>query len=479
MRQVNIFREVYMFTRYPGVSVVFFLQMLGLILVPHINGAMASAQESVQTFTLVQSIDYALGNSREFQAARKDVELAVEKAKETRAMLLPQLTLDARYRFEGDLSTIVLDPRFLEFFRDPMSQDDSTGGHPNENGAEPIEIELGAKHNLQGQAQIVYPLFTWGRLSNIYRQAVLAEQAAESALEAVELDVELKVRQAFHAVLLMESFVEVSEQALTQVEKRYKLAQEQKTAGITTRLEVIRANVQVVNTRSQLIQARNQRKLAKENLKLTLGLPLDQTISIEGELHAERKQVDIEQAIITALERRPEIHQFEIQEHIGEKQIKVAKAGNKPTISTFGNYMFNDSERQVFGTAWNVGFAIQFPIFDGFSTRAQVNQARIHLDQLRTNKDQILDGIKLETKAAVFDLRAAEKLIEVQEGIVEEAAEALRIANAQHETGMITGVELTDVEMSHTQAQVNQLQAIHDYIVAVARVERAIGSRLE
>ena len=468
-----------MFTRYLGFGVVFLLQILGLILVPHINVETASAQEPVRTFTLAQGIDYALSNSREFQTAQKDVELAAEKVKEARATLLPQLTLDGRYRFEGDLSTIVLDPAFLEIFKDPMSRDNSTGERTNENAPEPIEIELGAKHNLQGQATVMYPLFTWGRLSNIYRQAVLGEQAAERALEAVALDVELKVRQAFHAVLLMEAFVKVSEQARTQVEKRYKLAQEQKAAGMTTRLEVIRSNVQVVNTRSQLIQALNQRKLAKENFKLTLGLPLDQVILIEGELRAERKQVNIEQAITTALERRPEIHQFNIQEQIGEKQIKVARAGNKPTISTFGNYIFNDSERQVFGTAWNVGFAIQFPIFDGFSTRSQVNQARIHLDQLRTNKDQILDGIKLETKVAVFDLRAAEKLIEVQEGIVEEAAEALRIANAQHETGMITGVELTDVEMSHTQAQVNQLQAIHDYIVAVARVERAIGSKLE
>ena len=156
----------------------------------------------------------------------------------------------------------------------------------------------------------MYPLFTWGRLSNIYRQAVLGRQAAERALEAVELDVELKVHQAFHAALLTEAFVEVSEQALTQVEKRYTVAQEQKTAGITTRLEVIRANVQVVNTRSQLIQARNQRKLAKENFKLTLGLPLDQAILIEGELRAELKQVDMEQAIMIALEQRPEIHQF-------------------------------------------------------------------------------------------------------------------------------------------------------------------------
>jgi len=325
----------------------------------------------------------------------------------------------------------------------------------------------------------VYPLFTWGKLGNIYRQAVLAEQAARRTLEAIQLDVELSVRQAFHAILLSEAFVEVSEQSLVQVERRYKLAQDQKAAGITTRLEVIRANVQVVNTRSQLIQAQNQHKLATENFKLTLGLPLDQAILIEGELHAEHRQVDIEQAIRTALEHRPEIHHIEIQEQISEKHIKVAKAGNKPTFSTFGNYSFNDSERQMFGTAWSLGVTIQIPIFDGFANRAQVNQARINLDQVRTNKDKILDGIKLETKAAIFDLQAAQKLIEAQEGIVEQAAEALRIANAQHETGLITGVELTDIELSHTQAQVNRLQAIHDYIVAVARVERAIGTRLE
>ena len=108
-----------------------------------------------------------------------------------------------------------------------------------------------------------------------------------------------------------------------------------------------------------------------------------------------------------------------------------------------------------------------------------VNQARVSLDKIRTNKDQLLDSIKLEVKSTVFDLEAAQKLIRVQEGIVEEAAEGLRIANVQHGSGLITGVELTDVELSHTQAQVNRLQAIHDYIIAVARLERAIGDRLE
>ena len=468
-----------MFRKCPGFRTILFLQILGLILVTAPNRGTASEQEPVHTFTLVQSISYALSNSREFQVAQKDVELAGEKVKEARAAFLPQLMLDTGYTYSGSLSKIVLDGNFLGNFGDLLPEGPSIGEGTDSTNTEPIEFELGAKHNLQGQAKVTYPLFTWGQLGNIYRQAVLGKQLAERMLEAVQLDIELKVRQAFHGVLLTQAFVDVVEQSLAQVERRYELAQEQKAAGVTTRLEVIRANVQVVNTRSQLIQARNQRKLAEENFKLTLGLPLDDPVSIDGRLHAELKPVNIDQAIATALELRPEIQQIEIQEQIGEKQVKVAKAGNKPMLSTFGNYIFNDSERQSFDASWNVGVAIQFPIFDGFATRARVNQAQLSLNQIRTNKDQLLDSIKLGAKSAVFDLEAAQKLIEAQEGIVEEAAEGLRIANVQHEAGLITGVELTDVELSHTQAQVNRLQAIHDYIIAIARLERAIGARFE
>ena len=458
-----------MFKKCPSFRVILLLQIFSLILVITANQGTTSELEPIHTFTLAQSISYSLSNSREFQIAQKDVELANEKIKEARAAFLPQLMLDTGYTFSGDLPTIVLDGDFPLNF----------GGMSAEAHTEPIEIEMGAIHSFEGRAQATYPLFTWGQLGNIYRQAVLGKQAAERALEAVQLDIELKVHQAFHGLLLAQAFVDVAEQSLTQVERRYTLAQQQKAAGVTTRLEVIRANVQVVNTRSQVIQTQNQSKLAEENFKLTLGLPLDTPVLIDGSLHVELKSAKADQATVTALDLRPEIRQIEIQEQMGEKQVKVAKAGNKPRVSTFGNYVFNDSERQAFDTSWSVGLMVQVPIFDGFATRARVNQARVSLDQIRTNKDQLVDGIKLEVKSAVFDLEAAQKLIEVQEGSVEQAAEGLRIANVQHEAGLITGVELTDVELSHTQAQVNRLQAIHDYIIAVARLERAIGTRLE
>ena len=459
-----------MLRRYLGLSVVMLLQTFGFMFIRAPSWNTASAQAPVQTFTLTEGINYALRNNREFQVAKKDVELAEEKVKEARAALLPQLTLNGGYTFNGDLPTVVLDGNFPPGLGGPSA---------GSTDAQPIEIEMGAQHNLQGRAQVTYPLFTWGQLGNLYRQAVLGKAAAERALAAVELDIELNVRQAFHGLLLADAFVQVAEAALAQVEKRYALAEEQKAAGVSTRLEVIRANVQVVNTRSQLIQAQNRRKIAEEHFKLTLGVSAALPILIKEELAAEIKSVDLAHAIATAHTHRPEFEQMQLQERIGEKRVQVAKAGNKPMLSTFGNYTFNDSERQAFDTSWNLGLMIQVPIFDGFAHRAQVNQAKVGLDQIQVKKQQLIEGIQIEVKSAVFDLQAAEKLIDAQAGIVDQAAEGLRIANVQYEAGLITGVELTDVELSHSQAQVNRLQAIHDYIIATARLERAIGARLE
>lgn len=134
------------------------------------------AQEPLQTFTLGQGIRHALRNSREFQAAEKDVELAREKVKEARAALLPQLMVYAGYTFNGALPTIVLNSNFLESLGGPPSQDSSTGEGANGTNRDPIEIKLGAEHNFQGQARVTYPPFTWGQLGDLYRQAVLGKR---------------------------------------------------------------------------------------------------------------------------------------------------------------------------------------------------------------------------------------------------------------------------------------------------------------
>ena len=81
---------------------------------------------------------------------------------------------------------------------------------------------------------------------------------------------------------------------------------------------------------------------------------------------------------------------------------------------------------------------------------------------------------------AVTSARAdIEELLKVQAETVQQAEESLRIANLRHKNGMITSVELMDTELAFTQAQTNQFNALHDYVIAVAKLEKASASNLD
>jgi outer membrane protein TolC len=83
--------------------------------------------------------------------------------------------------------------------------------------------------------------------------------------------------------------------------------------------------------------------------------------------------------------------------------------------------------------------------------------------------------IELEVRTAYSDFIEAREVLESQQKVQEQADEALREARARAEAGTGTQLDVLDAETSLTQARTTQIQALHDYAVARARLERAIG----
>jgi outer membrane protein TolC len=244
--------------------------------------------------------------------------------------------------------------------------------------------------------------------------------------------------------------------------------------------------VQLANIRSQLIRAQNGLKLSKDGLKNVIGMDLSARISVEGDLTYQPLEAELGQLLDSALQKRPELKQLQLQILAGEKLVSIAKAGNKPSIALVGDYGYESNadtpgdvfERDGWRDTWSVTLALQMPIFDGLATRARVKQAKSGLRQIQIGKEQIEDGIGLEVRAAFFGFQEAKELLKAQEKTVQQAQESLRIANLRYESGIITNVELMDAELAFTQAQTNQYNAIHDYIIAIAKLEKATASEL-
>ena len=441
------------------------------------------AQEP-QVLTLEESIEIAEQSNLTLQTAEQNLKAAEAQVRAARAGLLPRITASGNYTYFKDIQKSVIQAE--GGFGFPMPGEEMNGMSPPsaDNESDLIELEFGAHHNAQGTINLTQPIFAWGRYYYGYQAADLNYQAIQRDVDAAYNQLRLDVSEAFYGTLVVQEFVRVVQQSVSLVEEQLAIAEMSLEAGAATSFDVLRAKVQLANAKSQLIRAQNGVQTAKNAYKTVLNIPLSENISVKGTLEVPENHkipaLKLDALVQQALDYRPEVHRTQFTEHAARKQIDIAKTRSRPDLGFFTNYQISQNERLTeMNRIWSLGLQINIPIFDGFATRAAVQQSESTLKQVQLGGTQVKVGVEFEVRAAYLNLRGAETIIEVQREAVAQARESVRIANLQFQNGVITTVALTDTQLALAQAEVNRLQAYHDYIVGLARLEKAIGQTLK
>ncbi len=424
------------------------------------------APAAENAFTLEQAIERALQNSEPVQIAEKSVEAARAQARAARAQRLPSLNLTGSYVYNG-----VLLKQALDFEGFPAVQD------PAQNG-EPIEIELGTRHDYRGIAQIQWPIFTWWKTTRAVQAADQTVLAEMEALNAVKQQTALQTAEYFYAALFAEKAAETAQRALEQTQRRLDIVQLRMEAGAATRLDLLQANVAKANAGADAMRAENARALAMSALAISIGESSDLEFTAVGNFQYEPIEDPLDDLVETALMNRHELKEAQALAEAAMRGVQIAKAANKPNVALTWTGSWSDNEKQDAQSVWSTGVGVSFPIFDGFATKAQTQTAEARLAQATLAVQALERGVELETRQAYLAYQEAKASIEALNEAVQQAEEALRIANLSFENGLITSVELADIELQRTQTELNQLRAAHDAAAAAARLARAVGGLL-
>jgi outer membrane protein TolC len=124
---------------------------------------------------------------------------------------------------------------------------------------------------------------------------------------------------------------------------------------------------------------------------------------------------------------------------------------------------------------WDVGVAVTMPIFDGFSTKAKVDQARAKYAQSKLEKADVADQIAVDVRQACLDLVESEAIIKSQKDSIVEAKEAMRIAVIGYDNGVTTNLDVLDTQVSLSQVEKNLAEGTYDYLMAQASLDRNLG----
>jgi len=411
--------------------------------------------------TMVDALNLTLQQNSGLVKARADLEASRGLVIQTRAVALPNVTATGRYTRE-DQGLIQKFPGVSATFPDESW---STG------------------------IQLVQTIYQGGRTLAAFRAARLQKEQSMLQYQTAVADALLATRVAYYDVLVAEQQITVNGASVNLLTQELQDQQRRYEAGTVPRFNVLQAEVAVANARPPLINASNQFRIAKNNLANLLGFNLprgvweDIPLNLADKLDANPYNVDLPTAIAQALEKRTELAALRRTEGLQRENIINARAGYKPTIQAFVGYDWNSSQftndlSSEFD-GWIVGGQLNWNIFDGMLTYGKVVQAKAQFEHAKADVEDRARQIELEVRTDYSSFIEAREILASQQKVQEEAEEALRLAKARADAGTGTRLDVLNAETQLTQARTTQVQALHDYDVARARFERAIGQDLQ
>ncbi len=333
--------------------------------------------------------------------------------------------------------------------------------------------------------QVRQTLYAGGGVTAALDAQKYTREAALLDLQATVDQVLLNVRTRYYDVLLARESIEVQEQNVQLLKEQLANARNRFDAGSVSRFEVLRAEVELANAQPDLIRARNAFRTSIDELRRSIGYlksdvnNLNKTPTFLGELVFTPVAYDLQSALASAEERRPELKRLTSVAEARKAGVRVAKSDRYPDLALVGGYELDKSNTSNrFSDSldgWTVGLQSTWAIFDGRATSGRIIQARSQLRQTELAIDEQRLTIEVEVRRAISSLQEASELAEAAGKVVEQAEESLRLADARYSAGSATQLDILQSRVALTQARTNQLQANYSYLVAAATVQKAIG----
>lgn len=420
-----------------------------------------AGQETPTTvvLTLDEAIATALRQNPFHQASQEKVAQARAQVRQAASGFLP--TLNAQGTDTLDEKLFVLEfPSFIP-------------------GQPPQRFSIDFTRDYQMALSFGLPLFTGGRLTAGYKQAGYGVQASQEAVRLSEQETVFEVKRAFYTYLLAKEFSAVADESLTLAEGFRNNVKNLYDVGMASKFELLLAEVQVTNLKPPSIRARNGIEVAALNLKTILGMPLDTPVEIKGELVSPPLDPVTEAVVEEAQAQRPELRQLDYQRLMAGEMLKMARGTAMPTLAVGGIYnlwsdrlMFRKVDWQNYYT---ISLSLSIPIFNGFNTLAKVGQSKAAIREIEWNRKGLAEMISFEVKQAVLNRTQARETLLSQEKNVEQAREAVRIAELNYSEGLATNLDVLTAQVGLRQAGTNYSQALYDCVMSDAQLEKALG----
>lgn len=413
---------------------------------------------------MTTALAIALNESPVVQIAGKEIVKKEYARKETRGNLLPNLSATGSYNRTLQKQTMSMN----------LGEQSST-------------IKVGSDNSWSGGFNLALPLVApalWRTMQLTQLDINLAvEESRSSKITLIE-----SVKNAYYTVLLTQDSYSVLQASYANAELNAKIANDKFQQGMVSEFDKLRADVQLRNQIPQLVAAENAMKLAKMQLKVLMGVDVDEPIRFTGELSDfERDMIQDLQylAADTSLRANTSLAQLDIQTSQLRKALQITRSNYLPTLSMNGSYLWTSlNDDFKFGHyKWfpysYVALTLNVPIYSGGMRRYQEAQSRISIEQMALQREELVRNLELSVQNSLNTIETSIEQLESNQVNIDEAKRAYDISQRRYDVGSGNLLELNDSELALTSARLSYNESIYNYLTARANLEATLGKTVE
>ena len=345
------------------------------------------------------------------------------------------------------------------------------------------------RDTVKSSLNLLYPLFTGGKISSVIEQAKLNKLLAMNTIRRNDLTVVYDIKKYFYGYVLTNELYKIAKSTLNRMNYISTLTKQFYEGGESLNVkktDYLSMQVTVALIESIVAKIEANRFMVTSALSNAMGLAWDSEIKpkyTNNELLPPK--YTLSKLVQEAYTTNSDIRKMDIALKISKEQIKEQKAGHYPTVALMGElshiynsyeygYLSDDKENR-----WNIGFAAEIPLFDGFKTTNMVNEKKLEKKKLYLLQDMLKEGVALQIKNELNNALLGFKQIQTLKKAKKLARDSRELNVRGYQIDAITPQKVIESQYIESYVKADYLKYVHDYLLSLAKIDNLIGQEVK
>jgi outer membrane protein TolC len=296
------------------------------------------------------------------------------------------------------------------------------------------------------------------------------------------MEIQYDVVRYYYSALLSRKVYEIGNEALERLEATLKLIESmyQNGSGKVTKLDYLKNKVMVDQVRTIVTEMKKNVSLPMDALAFTLGTGYEFALPDE-EIPFDQQKVELADLGHENYMNNPDLAKLNSVRELYQAKADEAYSGYLPKILLSGSVAQNINSyksgisNKYNAQMWTISLGAEIPVFDGFRTANEVDEAKVLLRKTEEERSLLKDAIMLQVKEALKRIEVSEENVSNTRQASFSANESRTLFEKAFKQDMAEAKDLVEAQIMESLMAVQYQKALYDHIEAVAYLDFITG----